>query len=207
MRRVLFVAVLASLSAATITTRGEPVARIADPISLEPVIHFRSPDPPLRGTRGGEIWWRANVDLPRHASLDGVKVLGYDPVFLNFKDGRCFKIQLDGNFKTLTKAQVSQAECPPERTVDSPWPVPRPRPGVGYIGRSWDLDAWFDKRTGKTALTRANHQDRPPVLTADMRVIGFGAMGAPDAPMTEVTLVGYVGRQLTLATVMLFYGD
>jgi hypothetical protein len=38
-----------------------------------------------------------------------------------------------------------------------------------------------------------------------MDVLGVGAMASPDAPMTEVTLVGYLGRQLTLATVMLYY--
>jgi hypothetical protein len=203
-RALLAVAVLTSPAVAKPSLLKAPVARIADPASLKDIIHFGEPDPALPMNRSGEVWWRADVDLPPGVSLRGVEVMGYDPIFLRLSDGRCFKIELDGNVNKLTRAAVAQSECQPERKIDSPWPAALPRSGMHYVGRAWDLDAWTDPRTGKTIVVEAKHQDAP-LLTADMRVIAVGAMGAPDAPMTEVTFVGYIGRQLTIATAMLYY--
>ena len=52
-------------------------------------------------------------------------------------------------------------------------------------------------------LIPEREHDAHPVLTTSMRVIAVGALGSPDAPITEVSLVGYVHDQLVAATVML----
>jgi hypothetical protein len=74
-----------------------------------------------------------------------------------------------------------------------------------YVCRAWDLSAWTDSGTGKTMLFLDPNPQRPPLLTTSMRVLAVGGMGSPDTPATEVTVVGYIGPQLTLATVMLHY--
>jgi hypothetical protein len=199
------IAFFASASALSRSTESVPSAKIDDPNTLATIIQFGPPDQKLHGLRAGDIWWRAGVDLPANISIDHIQIVGYDPVILHLKDGRCFKIDLDGDIKKLTKAQVSKTDCAPEEHDLSPWPAPVPRPGMRYVGRGWNLDAWVDEQTSKSIVTLAGHSDQPPLLTTSMHVLAIGGLGAPDAPATEVTLVGYVGRQLSIATVMLYY--
>jgi hypothetical protein len=183
---------------------GTPVIRIADPNSLKRAIQFAPPNPKLHGLPGGEIYWRVNIDLPPHTAVERIGMRGYDPVYLQLTDGGCFKIDLQSYIRRLTKLQIDQIDC---RAFDSnaePSPTPTQH-GLRFVGRAWDLCAWEDLRSRKTILVPSGHADAAPLLTTSMHTLGVGAMGAPDAPMTEVTLAGYVGRQLTLATVMLYY--
>ena len=66
------------------------------------------------------------------------------------------------------------------------------------------MSAWEDKH-GRTMLFLDREPQRPALLTTSMKVIAVGALGSPDTPATETTLVGYLGRQLTAVTVMLYY--
>lgn len=181
---------------------ADPVVRIDDIKPLQRMIHFGRPDPALKGLPAGEILWRINVDLPSRVSLGRVEMLGYAPINLHFTDGRCFELGMDSGGRVLRAAPlakhcVSQA---PARSL----PEPLPRPGMRYVGRAWDLSAWTDKASGKTMLFRDREPQREPVLTTSIKVLGVGGIASPDTPMTEVSLVGYVGRQLTVATVMLY---
>jgi hypothetical protein len=154
---------------------------------------------------GGEIWWRADVDLPAGTKVSRVSVLGYAPVVLRLSDGRCFKIEFPGRQPNMDEATMNEVGCEVMQPSDAPQSRPS-RPGLRYLGKTWDLEAWSNPRTGKTMLFLNREPTRPPLLTTSMRVLGFGGLGSPDTPATEITLVGYVGRQLTLATVMLYYG-
>lgn len=202
MKQVL--AFLALLCWASVASSKVPVLRTPDPRSLDKVISFGPPDPKLGKTRG-EIFWRIDVDLPRHTSIKRVQIPGYAPVILELNDGRCFQIDMESGGSKLTSDRIGKVDCPPEQKEESPWTAPILRPGMTYVGRGWDLDAWTDRKSGITSIFQAKHQDAPPMLTTNMRVLALGGLGGPDFPATEVTLVGYVGRQLTLATVMLYY--
>jgi hypothetical protein len=179
---------------------SEPTIRVVDRASLDQLIQPGSL--PRFGSVKGI--WRIDVDLPRNLAVRHFSIEGYDPVVLHLADGRCFKVQMDSGGEHLTSARIDRTECAPdERRVD-PWPPARPRAGMRHLGRARDLDLWFDRRTGSTFFVQAVHQDRPPVMSTSMRIAAAGALGSVDVPMTELTLVGYVGRQLTIATVMLY---
>lgn len=204
MRRAFFLAAVALVppaGASTKHTETTAVLSIADRKTLNAVIQFGPPDPKLGGWQTGEIYWRINVDL-RRAALDRVELLGYAPVNLRLKDGRCFKIDMDSGGSELRSAHVSEG-CSSQAPL-SPPPQPLARPGMHYVGQAWDLSAWSDAR-GRTMLFLDREPRRAPLLTTTMRVLAVGGMGCPDCPATEVTLAGYVGNQLTLATVMLHY--
>jgi hypothetical protein len=197
-----FVALLLGATAAP--SSDAPVVRISDPKSLATVVRFGPPNPNLHGLPGGEIYWRINIDLPSHTPVEKVGMRGYDPVFLQLKDGRCFKIDLQSYIRRITKAQIDQIDCKAFDSNVEPSPTPTQK-GLRFIGSAWDLYAWEDLRNRKTIFVPTGQPNGAPLLTTNMDVLGVGAMASPDAPMTEVTLVGYVGRQLTLATVMLYY--
>lgn len=198
----------AALFLASQTVMAAPVAtpsvRIADPRSLKSAIQFAPPNPKLHGLPGGEIYWRVNIDLPSNAAVERIGMRGYDPVFLQLKDSRCFKIDLQSYIRRVTKAQIDQIDCHAFDNNVEPSPTPT-RKGLRFIGTAWDLYAWKDPRSRKTIVVPTGQPNADPLLTTNMDVLGVGAMASPDAPMTEVTLVGYLGRQLTLATVMLYY--
>jgi len=202
-RGVVLVAALLVGAASPSPKAGEPIVRIGNAKSLVSVIRFGPGDPRLAPLGPGEILWRINVDAPRNAPFDRAELFGYAPVNLHFRNGRCFQVQMDNGGKELRSAPVNE-DC----TSQAPYrPLPEPlrRPGMTYVGKTWDLSAWKDEASGKTMLYLDRDPERPPLLTTSMRVLGVGGIGSPDTPMTEVTLVGYVGKQLTLATVMLYY--
>ncbi|MGZ2412648.1 uncharacterized protein DUF4440 [Sphingomonas sp. F9_3S_D5_B_2] len=186
------------------TSSSTPTLRLIDPAALTSIMTFAPPEPRLHMASGGEIWWRADVDLPATMKLNQVIIAGYAPVTLKMADGTCFKVEFTGPQPKMDEAVVSKSECPapPGRTAAAAGPPPRS--GVRYMGKAWDLDIWNDPARSETLLTQVREGRSRTVLTTRMRVLAVGAMGSPDTPMTEVTLAGYVGRQLTLATVMLY---
>lgn len=202
MKAVWIVAALALPATAQPPQRpvDEPKIRIVDRTTLDGII--RPGTLPKFGSL--QIFWRIDVDVPPHAAVKSFWMPGYAPVVLQVTDGRCFQVDMDSGGSRLKSAGIVRVSCPPEQKIESPWPTPVPRPGMRYVGRAWDLDAWTEKRTGMTFLFQAEHQNRPPVAATSMRVLAIGALGLPDAPVTEVTLAGYIGRQLTLATISLY---
>lgn len=190
--------------AAPASASSNPTIRLSDPELLNSAITFGPPDPKLGAKVGGEIWWRADVDLPPKVKVGRVFMHGYAPVFLELSDGRCFKVDFPGRQPKMDEAIIGEASCEAAGPSDAP-PSELSRPGLRYVGKSWDIDAWRDPATGKTSLFLTRDPKRPPLLTTGMRVVGFGGLGSPDTPMTEVTLVGYIGSQLTLVTMALYY--
>jgi hypothetical protein len=199
----LFASALLSLAAAP-AQHGQPTVRIADPKSLDDVIrldHFPASE---GGKSRGDVYWRLNIDLPPHASIDRVELIGLMPPVLRLKDGRCFDIKFDMDPNAefhLKDAAAERIDCPaarPDTTVDFP---PLQRPGMTFIARAFDLDAYADRKTGETMLFEDRQKSPVPLLTTSMRVIGASGMGCPDCGATSVRLLGYVKRQLTLADV------
>ena len=202
MQRAVVLAALAFAPAAPPPSPVEvavPTISVDDPRSLGTVI-----TPGVLPKFGGlQIFWRINIGLPPRSTVKRIRMFGYAPAILQMTNNHCFQIGMASNGSQLTSSEIIGIPCPPERQINNAWPVPKPHPRMRYIGRSWDLDAWTNRATGETVLFQAGHEDRGPVLKTTMRVLAIGALGAPDAPVTEVTLAGYIGRQLTLATVML----
>jgi hypothetical protein len=198
MRSALALAALA-VAPAVAPLSTSPTITVDDPRSLSTVI-----TPAVLPRFGGlQIFWRINIGLPPRSTVKRIRMSGYAPVILQMADNHCFQIGMGSNGSKLTSSEIIPIPCPPERDINSPRPAPKPHPTMRYIGRSWDLDAWTDKATGETLLFQGGHEDRGPVLKTSMRVLAIGALALPDAPVTELTLAGYVGRQLTLATVVL----
>ena len=177
-----------------------PTVRIGDTASLSDLIRFGPPVLPGART-AGEIYWRVDVDLPRGASVRRMSLPGYAPVFLALRDGRCFKVELNSSGNSVEPA-IAPTDCRPLPAAATA-PAP-PRSGLSYVGNAWDIGAWRDKASGRTLLIGQRDAGHRILLTTKMRVLAVGGIGAPDAPMTEVSLVGYFGRQLTIATVMLY---
>lgn len=184
------------------SSASEPTVSIADPASLSGIISFASPEPALKNFGSSKILWRVNVSLPDHLAAKRAYMRGYAPIIIELKDGRCFSVDFNGASDKLIKVSLAQAPCAPSGQFKAASPAP-PKPGLIYVGKAWNLDAWADARSGQTMLVPDRGADPRPVLTTSMRVIAVGGMGAPDAPMTEVSLVGYVHNQLVLSTVML----
>jgi hypothetical protein len=191
--------------AAPASASETPTIRLVDPKSVAGVIAFAAADPKLqlKTAKAGEVWWRADVDLPRGASVKAIDMAGYAPVTLRLADGRCFEVGFEGRQPKMDQASIAEVDCAtnPPRAVE---PSAPPRSGLRFIGKTWNLGAWADPATGKSIVVRSDQPAAQPVLTTSMRVIAVGGLGSPDAPMTELTLAGYVGRQLTLVTVMLY---
>jgi hypothetical protein len=181
---------------------SEPHVRLGDVASLSSVISFGAPDPFLHFDKGGELWWRVDVDLQPKTALKNVRVFGYAPVDLQLNDGRCFQVGFEGKQPQMDEVSLRPTDCREAGPIRAP-ASPPPQPGAQFLGKSWDLDAW-EEHNGKTVLVQSRNGHARTVLTTSMKVLAFGALGSPDTPMTEVTLAGYVGKQLTLATVMLF---
>jgi hypothetical protein len=177
-----------------------PTVRIGDTASLAALIQFGPPVLP-GARRAGEVYWRVDVDLPRGASVRRISLPGYAPVFLALRDGRCFRVELNSSGNSV-EPRIAPGDCPPAPGAAAP--PATPLPGLSYVGTAWDIGAWRDKASGKTVLIGRRDAGRRILLTTKMRVLAVGGIGTPDAPMTEVSLVGYVGRQLTIATVILY---
>jgi hypothetical protein len=181
----------------------DPTVRIGDPKSLENVVHFGPPDPRLKSSKAGEIFWRVDVDLPPNVRVERIAMRGYAAANLHLTDGRCFQVAFIGRQPEMDEVTIAPDDCGADQRVASPDSRP-PAAGWHHVGRAWDLDAWSSPNGSEAVLTRTHAPNLPPPLKADMRLLAVGGMGAPDAPLTEVTLAGVIGRQLTLATVMLF---
>lgn len=179
-----------------------PTLSIADPASLSRIISFAPPEPQLKNFGSSKILWRVNVSLPDHSALKQSYMMGYAPIVIELKDDRCFSVDFNGASDKLTKVSLSRTTCSRDDRAKTIPPAP-PKPWLRYIGKAWNLNAWTDTRSGKTMLIPDQGTDAQPVLTTSMHVIAVGGMGAPDAPMTEVSLVGYIDNQLVLSTVML----
>jgi hypothetical protein len=185
-------------------TNKAPSVRIGDPKSLDGIIKPGSFPLSHGGKSRGEVYWRLDVDLPRHTVLAGVEVPYIRSPILRFQDGRCFAIdfQMDPTSKWHVKnARVASIDCPAvhkDTTMDLP---PMRRAGMTFIGRAWDLDAYADPRSGSTVLFEDRQKSPKPLLTTSMRVLALGGMGCPDCGALSLRLFGYVGNQLTIADV------
>lgn len=180
---------------------AEPTLTIVDPTSLSNVISFAPPPPQLARFGPSKVLWRVDVGLPVHAAVRRIRMTGYAPIVLELDDGRCFGVGFNGASDRLVKASIARTACEPEGPAKAP-PAP-PRPRLVAIGKAWNLDAWRDPRSGRTTLVPDHGPDAQPVLTTSMRVVAVGGLGAPDAPMTEVSLAGYIHGRLVLTTAML----
>jgi hypothetical protein len=197
--RVLTAVAFVVLGAAPQALAQAPVVRIADPQSLQSVITFGS----LAGESRGTVYWKADIALPPRGSIDRAAIIGLSPAILRLKDGRCFKVETatDPNARYhLSSVRSLAMDCPPERHIDTSSAVP-PHAGMRYVGRAFDIDAWTDPHTGITSLNQVGKQGHAPLLTTGMRIVALGGLGSPDAGATEIRLLGYVGRQLTLAEI------
>ena len=179
----------------------EPTASIADAQSLSQIISFAPLEPVLKNFGPSKILWRVNLALPGHLALKRAHMMGYVPM-LEMNDGRCFGMDFNGASDKLIKVSLSQAPCLPHEQIKAAPPAP-PKAGLTYIGKAWNLNAWRDSRSGQTMLVPDRGTNPRTILQTSMGVIAVGGMGAPDAPMTEVSLVGYVHNQLVVSTVML----
>src|SRR5690242_18507071 len=179
-----------------------PTLSIADPSTLSRTISFAAPEPALRNLGSSKVLWRVNVSLPDHSSLKRAYMMGYAPIVIELKDDRCFSVDFNGASDKLTKVSLSRTTCSQDDRTKTASPAPS-KPWLRYIGKAWNLNAWTDAQTGQTMLIPDQGANGRPVLTTSMHVIAVGGMGAPDAPMTEVSLVGYIDKQLVLSTVML----
>jgi hypothetical protein len=181
-----------------------PTVTIGDPTTLSGLISFPRP-PASKGYGSSEILWRADIHLPKRLSIVRAYMTGYAPIFLAAKDGRCFKLDFNGAGQRLTKVDLLPAICRPTSSVDAfrATAPPAPRAGLAFAGRAWNLIAWTDNRSGNTMFVQEGDRDARPVITTSIRLIAIGAMGSPDAPLTEMSLVGYVHGQLVASTVML----
>ena len=196
------IAFLLSAAASAHNDRSVPAVRPVDPKSLGDFVTFAQPDPRLQGLPGGELFWAIDVDLPAKAVVDRVDINGYAPVDLHLKDGRCFRIEMESGGSRLTSTAINPV-CSPSEAAP-PLAALEQRPGMRLVGRTWGMSAWEDKH-GRTMLFLDREPQRPALLTTSIKVIAVGALGSPDTPATETTLVGYLGRQLTAVTVMLYY--
>ncbi len=206
MRRLALLTVLLAAPLTAQPAEPIPTVSIADPETLSGVILLAPPPQSLSAYGRSKVLWRADIHLPKGLSIARADMTGYAPIFLTSRSGRCFKLDFNGASQALTKVDLLPDVCWPGRPAGASPPPPAPLPpraGLVYAGRAWDLIAWTDTRTGGTTLISEREHDARPVLTTSMRVIAVGGLGSPDAPMTEVSLVGYVRGQLVATTVML----
>lgn len=206
MRQLAFLTVLLAAPLAAQTNKPTPTVSIADPETLSGVILLAPPPQSLGAYGRSKILWRADIHLPEGLSITRADMSGYAPIFLTSQSGRCFKLDFNGAGQVLTKVDLLPDVCWPGRPAGASPPLPAPSPpraGLVYAGRAWNLIAWTDPRIGETTLIPEGEHHAHPVLTTNMRVIAAGGLGSPDAPMTQVSLVGYVRDQLVATTVML----
>ena len=206
MRRLAFLTALLAAPLAAQPNKPTPTVSIADPETLSDAILLAPPPQSLAAYGRSKILWRADIHLPEGLLITRADMSGYAPIFLTSQSGRCFKLDFNGAGQALTKVDLLPDACWPGRPAGAPPPPPVPSPpraGLVYAGRAWNLIAWTDPRTGETTLIPERKHDAHPVLTTSMRVIAVGGLGSPDAPMTQVSLVGYVRDQLVATTVML----
>lgn len=205
MRRLAFASLLLAAPLSAQTIEPMPTVSISDPEALSDVISLAPPPQSLSRYGPSRVLWLADIHLPKGLSITHADMSGYAPIFLTSQSGRCFKLDINSAGQAVTKVDLLADVCWPGRPIGappSPDPTP-PRAGLVYTGRAWNLIAWTDSETGKTMLFPEHEHNAHPVLTTSMRVIGLGGLGSPDAPRTEVSLVGYVHDRLIAITVML----
>ena len=197
-------AALSAAASASTQSPGAPVLAIADPHSLDSSFTFGTLPPQAGGQPRGAIHWQVDIALPRHAVLDHADVYFTQPPVLHLKDSRCFRIEVDEDSNArfhLKAARSVQIDCPAARNVNDPDLKPIERPGMRYLGRAFDLDAYVDAKSGRTLFFQTGQKDSVPLLSTQMHVLGLGAMGCPDCGATDLRLLGTVGRRLVLVDV------
>lgn len=58
------------------------------------------------------------------------------------------------------------------------------------MGEAWGYRAWVDERAGTTLLTQSRGATVWEIATVQMRTVGISAINSPDAPISNVTVVG-----------------
>ncbi len=127
---------------------------------------------------------------------------GFLPVTFLLSDGRCYVLQADYEGGTLSNGRLSRSGCERPPQVDEP--AFRPPPvgrSLRFIGTAWGYGAWVDDQAKTTIITAQSGTTFQPLFTAQMTSIAIMAMGSPDSPSGNVTLVGRINGRLTSVTI------
>lgn len=131
---------------------------------------------------------------------------GFMPVTLSFDDGTCYALRADYIGGTMSNGRLDRTSCDARAPADqSSGPTPPPGRKLRWIGGAWGHDAWVDDRAGKTIVTAPSAATFRPLFTVDMPTSHIMAMAGPDYPGGNITLVGRIGKRLTVMTLEVSY--
>ena len=182
---------------------GAPALTRLDDATLQPLFRI-DPAYPRAAMASAKVVGAFAVAEPRGTHLVTAWAPGFLPVTLSFSDGRCFALGADYTGGRLANGRLARVAC-----IDRPRPEPSPAPPPGrllrLVGAAWGYGAWTDMRAETTVVTAPNATTFQPLFTARMATDAIAAMNGPDWPGGNITLVGRIGRRLTVVTLEVGY--
>lgn len=130
---------------------------------------------------------------------------GFLPMLMAFSDGRCFALSATYNSGLLAEGKlIREPRCRQPKSLPA-LAVPPPGDGLRWIGAPWGYGLWADDRRHSTVVTAPQRNTSTRFFTAEIALIGAGAMNGPDWPGGNITMVGRVKGKLIAVTLEVTY--
>jgi hypothetical protein len=165
----------------------KPAFRYIDPDSCpftDRNIYFGTELPDIDGGRVIDAWSRSHL-----------------PATLYLTNGTCLLYSVNLGSYGPVSGRLEPSVCADRPANDRQMPSHPVPAGLRFVGSSWGMSAWVNKKDGTTVVTKPFAKTFAPLFTADFPVLAMMAIIDPHGVGAGITLIGPRRGKLVAVTV------